>query len=272
MGLAWSGFWVLYRRPARVSGWVGGWVGCSPSSAPPANKTPQPPTPPLPPNPPSMRPAPPATTPWQRPAARTRAPAAPRPRGGSSTWHCPPLSTRRRGGGRRGRGRAWAGRENGRGCGGEGRPVQAPACAAARFAIRRRGRATDHPTPKKPRPRRPSPQRYPSFQAIPSPSRPPSSTPNPPSLPPHFPPHFPPPFSPPNPPSPFQKVCEGLRGACSDLGEAADPRSWVRLIVEKPFGRWGGAGLAASLGGGRGDWRVWGVRGAGPRAPTPNHC
>lgn len=32
-------------------------------------------------------------------------------------------------------------------------------------------------------------------------------------------------------------MCKALKGACSDISSSTDPRSWVRLIVEKPFGR-----------------------------------
>ncbi|GBG00612.1 hypothetical protein Rsub_13320 [Raphidocelis subcapitata] len=39
------------------------------------------------------------------------------------------------------------------------------------------------------------------------------------------------------PPFVYPQVCEGLKGACSETEEGSDPRSWVRLIVEKPFGR-----------------------------------
>lgn len=39
------------------------------------------------------------------------------------------------------------------------------------------------------------------------------------------------------PPFVYPQVCKALRGPCSDLGESPDPRSWVRIIVEKPFGK-----------------------------------
>lgn len=54
------------------------------------------------------------------------------------------------------------------------------------------------------------------------------------SIPPSYPPS--PPYStPPTRHYPHQ-VCKGLSEACEDLGPARAPCSWVRVIVEKPFG------------------------------------
>ncbi|CAD7703420.1 unnamed protein product [Ostreobium quekettii] len=40
------------------------------------------------------------------------------------------------------------------------------------------------------------------------------------------------------PPSVYPQVCTGLRHNCTDLDNAADnPKNWIRIIVEKPFGK-----------------------------------